>query len=190
MRGSLPGEMSGWHLEIVEVYCRLYLIIWRRKSRKTRGTRQMEHSHCGSQEGKGPHFPQKSRCYGVEIAFFKYLSSPANPTKACDFLPSLPAGGTVPLSWMSTAPFLCSGASSVPPPNHSLFFVSCTFTQFLSLASAFPYIKYTHVSHLGKRSFTGHTFNNINRWCRVSLKFHHTAASTEVRKVCVCVCFN
>ena len=124
MRGSLPGEMSRWHLEIVESYCRLYLIIWRRKSGKTRGTGQMEHSHCGSQEGNGPHFPQKSRCYGVEIAVFKYLSAPANPTKACSFpLPSLPAGGTVPLSWISTAPSLCSGASSVSPSKP--FFILC-----------------------------------------------------------------
>lgn len=158
MRGSLPGELSCWHLEIVECYFRLYLIIWRRKSRKTRGTRQMEHSHCGSQEGKGPHFPQKSGCYGVEIAVFKYLSSPAKPTKACSFLPSVPAGGRVALSWMSTAPSLCSGASSVPPSKpflilcllrlHSLPLSGFCFSLYQVHTCVSPWKKVSHRSHI------------------------------------------
>ena len=141
---------------------------------------------------RGHTFPKSLDVMGVEIAVFKYLSSPANPTKACSFrLPSLPAGGTVPLSWMSTAPSLCSGASSVPPSKP--FFIFCLLHLHSLPLSGFCFslyqvhIKYTHV--LGKRSLTGHTFNNINRWSRVSLKFNTQQQALRLGKcVCVCVC--
>ena len=166
MRGSLPGEMSGWHPEIVESYCRLYLPIWRNvEGQGVQGkwstvmvavTRERAHTH------------KKSKCHGIEIAVLKLLSSPVPlPTPSgpavsfflpCQLEGQGPFPGRVPLSppvvWASSVPL------SIP------FFVLCL----LPLCSlpfsgfAFPYIKYIHLSHLGKRSTTGHTFGSINRW--------------------------
>lgn len=186
MRGSLPGEMSGWHPEIVESYCRLYLTIWRNV--EGQGVQGKWSTVMVAVTRERAHTLKKSKYHGIEIAVLKFLSSPAPlPTPSgpavsfflpCQLEGQGPFPGRAPLSppvvWASSVPL------SIP------FFILCLLPlrSFLSLVLLF---KYTHLSHLGKRSTTGHTFGSINRWSWVGLKFTTLQQALRLGEFsCVC----